>query len=68
MSIDNIVHNRKQEVKEYIQEQLNEVLVKGLTLMAKQKPKEPLEWLAHWLLENNPNKPKITEPLVEEES
>jgi len=37
-------------------------LVKGLTALCKGKPSadkmEAITWLAHWLLDNNPNKPR----------
>ncbi|KAL0488838.1 nucleoside diphosphate kinase [Acrasis kona] len=58
-----------QESKEYIQQELNAVLIQGLTKLAKEKPQEPLKWLAYWLLENNPNKPSVesTSEIVEPE-
>jgi len=39
-------------------------LLKGLTALCKEKPRDPLEWLADWLTENNPNKPQIENPIV----
>lgn len=48
------------EAREYIQEELKGMLLSGLTELAKQKPQHPIEWLAHYLLENNPRSPPIT--------
>lgn len=47
---------------EMLESSVNATLLKGLTALAKAKPADPLRWLAHWLLSNNPNKPKVTEP------
>jgi nucleoside diphosphate kinase len=42
--------------------QLQPTLVKGLTALCKAKPTadklEAITWIAHWLLDNNPNKPR----------
>lgn len=48
------------EAREYVQEELKGLLLSGLTELAKQKPQHPIEWLAHYLLENNPRSPPIT--------
>jgi len=49
--------------KKYIAEQLQPTLIKGLTVLAKEKPSaskyEALTFIASWLLENNPNKPRV---------
>lgn len=49
--------------KKYIQERLQPTLIKGLTVLAKEKPSaskyEALTFIASWLLENNPNKPRV---------
>lgn len=49
--------------KEYVARFLQPTLLKGLTALCKEKPSaEPLEavtWIAEWLLDNNPNKPRI---------
>lgn len=62
----------KQESRDYVQQELNTILIQALTQLAKEKPKDPVQWLATWLLNNNPNKPKITESItpmiIEEES
>jgi hypothetical protein len=43
--------------------QFEETLCKALTILARDKPSndptETLTWLANWLLEHNPNKPRI---------
>jgi len=49
--------------REYLQSTVLPVLTAGLTELCKKKPAEPISWLAEWLLENNPNKPKVTEPI-----
>ncbi|KAL5468903.1 hypothetical protein EMCRGX_G030053 [Ephydatia muelleri] len=45
--------------KDYLQRHIAPVLSRGLTELSKQKPENPVEWLAHWLLQNNPNKPQF---------
>ncbi|CAH8570890.1 unnamed protein product [Schistosoma turkestanicum] len=47
----------KLAAKDYLVRNVNPTLLKGLTELCKQKPKDPVLWLADWLLENNPNKP-----------
>jgi hypothetical protein len=44
--------------QEYIKENLQPFLVKALAALAREKPEEPLRFLADWLIENNPNNPK----------
>lgn len=39
----------------YLSETVNRVLLKGLIQLCRQKPENPLVWLADWLLANNPN-------------
>lgn len=51
----------------YIKENLENILIEGLTALAKEKPKNKPVWLANWLLENNPNKPKESQYVVEED-
>lgn len=58
-----------QEAKDYLARAVNPTLQKGLTALCKQKPSEPILWLASWLLENDPNKPKVganSTPIIEE--
>ncbi|XP_065886118.1 nucleoside diphosphate kinase homolog 5-like [Dysidea avara] len=45
------------EATEYLQKNVNPVLLRGLTQLCKEKPADALEWLAAWLIDNNPNKP-----------
>lgn len=51
--------------KTFIIDHLQPTLVKGLTALCKQKPSadkmEAITWLAHWLLDNNPNKPRTVD-------
>jgi hypothetical protein len=48
------------EAREYIKTNLTPTLVKGLAALCKEKPSagkvEAVQWLADWLLANNPNK------------
>ncbi|RUS83718.1 hypothetical protein EGW08_008514 [Elysia chlorotica] len=55
-----------QAAKDYLSKFVNPTLLKGLTDLAKKKPEDPVLWLADWLLENNPNKPKVRNPIIEE--
>ena len=48
--------------REYVSEKINPTLLKGLTALAKAKPRDPLRFLADWLDDNNPNAPRIDEP------
>ncbi|KAF5396128.1 Nucleoside-diphosphate kinase [Paragonimus heterotremus] len=47
--------------KDYLARYVNPTLLKGLTEVCKQKPKDPVPWFADWLLQNNPNKPSIND-------
>lgn len=40
---------------EYLSRTVNPILLKGLIQLCRQKPDNPLVWLADWLLANNPN-------------
>eukprot|EP00993_Chasmostoma_nieuportense_P004412 NODE_5081_length_701_cov_15.994774_g4918_i0.p1 GENE.NODE_5081_length_701_cov_15.994774_g4918_i0~~NODE_5081_length_701_cov_15.994774_g4918_i0.p1 ORF type:complete len:202 (-),score=81.51 NODE_5081_length_701_cov_15.994774_g4918_i0:94-651(-) len=60
ISVDAIPPNK--EARDFCQTHLKEVLVKGLTELCKAKPEHPTQWLADYLLDNNPRKPKVTEP------
>lgn len=48
-----------QAAKDYLESKLNHTLLKGLTQLCKEKPHDPLTWLADWLLMNNPYKPLV---------
>eukprot|EP00128_Syssomonas_multiformis_P000034 Colp12_sorted_trinity150504_noHs@5425 len=50
------------QAKEAITKNLNPVLLRGLIELCKVKPSDPISWLGKWLLDNNPNKPRVTEP------
>ena len=41
---------------------LETCLKTALTALCREKPQEPVKWLAHWLLEHNPNAPKVINP------
>ena len=53
-------------VKDYITARLQPALSKALTSLAREKPSaerfEALTYLANFLLQNNPNKPRIISP------
>ena len=48
------------KAKEYLEQFVTPTLNKALGQLAKEKPKNPLQWLADHLETNNPNKPQIT--------
>ncbi|XP_040836614.1 nucleoside diphosphate kinase homolog 5 [Ochotona curzoniae] len=48
-----------QAAKDYLNLYVIPTLLEGLTKLCKQKPADPFIWLADWLLNNNPNKPKL---------
>eukprot|EP00638_Chattonella_subsalsa_P013726 CAMPEP_0117783368 /NCGR_PEP_ID=MMETSP0948-20121206/4000_1 /TAXON_ID=44440 /ORGANISM="Chattonella subsalsa, Strain CCMP2191" /LENGTH=164 /DNA_ID=CAMNT_0005611777 /DNA_START=125 /DNA_END=619 /DNA_ORIENTATION=- len=50
------------------QETLPELLTTALSELCKVKPAglDAVRWLGEWLLENNPNQPKVEEPIIEE--
>ncbi|XP_015907056.1 nucleoside diphosphate kinase homolog 5 [Parasteatoda tepidariorum] len=43
---------------DYLSQTVNPTLLKGLMQLCRQKPDNPLVWLADWLLANNPNSTK----------
>ena len=47
---------------EKIQTYIFPTLSKGLTQVCKEKPEDPVRYLANWLIENNPYKPRVLEP------
>ncbi|KAI8622492.1 nucleoside diphosphate kinase [Chytriomyces sp. MP71] len=49
------------ESKILLEDSLYPVLTQGLTMLCKTKPANPTVWLGTWLLENNPNRPKVVE-------
>ncbi|KYQ48409.1 Nucleoside diphosphate kinase like protein 5 [Trachymyrmex zeteki] len=55
---------RDKMAEDFLWKTINPVLVKGLTMCCKQRPVDPVLWLAHWLILNNPNKPKLPEDLA----
>eukprot|EP01147_Barroeca_monosierra_P001696 gene1696-4820_t len=57
--------SEKTSSREYLEKNVNPTLILGLTALCKNKPADPMRWLADWLDENNPNKPKIEEPADE---
>ena len=51
---------------EKIKERVYPTLLKGLTVVCKEKPEDPIRFLANWLIENNPYKPRAVIPKSEE--
>jgi len=47
---------------EKIQERVYPTLLKGLTVLCKEKPDDPIRSLAYWLIENNPYRPRSQDP------
>jgi len=53
-----------QASKDYLAKEISPTLLTGLTALCKQKPGDPITWLADWLIENNPNKPQVKDPVI----
>eukprot|EP01083_Nonionella_stella_P185899 679215_1 len=54
---------QKLPVRRYLDQTVVPVLLSGMTELIKERPTDPIEYLAHYLLKNNPNaKPNIQEP------
>lgn len=60
MTVDPLPTNAA--AREYVDREMKELLVKALTATAKKKPENAVEYVAHYLLENNPRKPPIEQP------
>uniref|UniRef100_A0A8D0DV40 Nucleoside diphosphate kinase homolog 5 n=1 Tax=Salvator merianae TaxID=96440 RepID=A0A8D0DV40_SALMN len=56
-----------QAAKDYLNLYVTPTLLKGLTELCKKKPADPLTWLADWLIEHNPNTPKLRNTVIVEE-
>ena len=41
-----------------VQDRVFPTLLKGLTVLCKEKPEDPIRYLAYWLIENNPYRPR----------
>lgn len=48
------------EANDYIQSELKSTLIAALTAVAKEKPENPIEWVARYLLDNNPQSPAVS--------
>ncbi|XP_060771860.1 nucleoside diphosphate kinase homolog 5-like [Neoarius graeffei] len=53
---------------DYLRRYVNPTLHTGLTELCKTKPADPLTWLADWLIQNNPNQPRISEGIGPEDA
>lgn len=49
-----------------IKDRVYPTLLKGLTILCKEKPDDPIRFLANWLIENNPYKPRAVVPTESE--
>ncbi|XP_025903364.1 nucleoside diphosphate kinase homolog 5 [Nothoprocta perdicaria] len=49
----------RQAAVDYLNLYVNPTLLAGLTALCKEKPADPMTWLAKWLIEHNPNKPRL---------
>ncbi|XP_034037220.1 nucleoside diphosphate kinase homolog 5 [Thalassophryne amazonica] len=54
----------REATTEYLNTYVNPVLVRGLTELCKNKPLDPLVWLAEWLVKHNPNKPQVNDGAI----
>lgn len=52
----------KEEINSYLQGSVNATLMDGLFELAKQRPDEPVLWLADYLMTHNPFKAHVTSP------
>lgn len=59
MIVDPIPTNA--EARDYVSSELQSLLVSGLTEVGKKKPEKPIEWLANYLMENNPRRPPVSD-------
>ncbi|CAF3389174.1 unnamed protein product [Rotaria socialis] len=50
-----------QPAKDYLEQNVNRTIIKALTALCKEKPKDPVIWLADKLMEINPYKPKLSQ-------
>jgi nucleoside-diphosphate kinase len=48
---------------EKLQARVNPTLLKGLTIVCKEKPEDPVRFLANWLIENNPYRARTVDPI-----
>ena len=51
----------RQTARDYLTKHVTPTLTQALTALSKAKPADPVNWLADWLLEHNPNKPHVVE-------
>lgn len=47
---------------EKVKSRIFPTLLKGLTVLCKEKPEDPVRHLAYWLIDNNPYKPRQSDP------
>ena len=49
------------DIQLFLEDAIYPTLLKGLTLLCKNKPANPTEWLGLWLLANDPEKPLVVD-------
>ena len=54
----------EENASDYVIKNVMPVLTEGFVELCKIKPEDPITWIANWLLENNPNKPVISDPVI----
>ncbi|XP_034399625.1 nucleoside diphosphate kinase homolog 5 isoform X1 [Cyclopterus lumpus] len=58
----------REATEEYLSRYVNPTLLLGLTELCKHKTHNPCIWLADWLINNDPNKPRICDGATVEEA
>ena len=63
-----VTNQKKKKIMESLPPEIEKIkarvyptLLKGLTEVCKEKPEDPVRFLAYWLMENNPYKPRSKE-------
>ncbi|KFP72461.1 Nucleoside diphosphate kinase 5, partial [Acanthisitta chloris] len=56
-----------QSARDYLNLHVKPTLLAGLTALCREKPADPMIWLADWLIKHNPNKPRVQHPVTKEE-
>jgi hypothetical protein len=57
--IERTLVKQTEATQAYLNNKIYPVLTKGLTFLCKEKPADPVQWLAQWLLRNNPDSAKV---------
>eukprot|EP00899_Mesostigma_viride_P021166 jgi/Mesvir1/29050/Mv18359-RA.1 len=57
MSVHNMLNLQAMPTRKYLESAVVPLLVQGLQLLVRERPSDPVEYLAAFLLKNNPNNP-----------